>query len=92
MAPFLFIFLNELFSLWLLRSMSMKQDIWSIYFQTRIKNGFNVPEPADPPLFVHKSVSPGRSECLPSVRLCSGVASVLGGEEGLLMGTEGGGG
>lgn len=27
--------------------MFMKQDIWDIYFQTHVRNGFNVPEPAD---------------------------------------------
>lgn len=51
--------------------MFMKQDIWDIYFQTRVRNGFNVPEPADH----HFACIVSISACL-----CGGVVSFWGGE------------
>lgn len=60
--------------------MFMKQDIWRIYFQTCIKNGFNVPESAD-----HHSAG----QSIPSLCASAVEWQVFWGE-GLLMGTEGG--
>jgi len=50
--------------------MFMKQDIWDIYFQTRVRNGFNVPEPAD-----HHSACIVLSQCVSAM-----VWQVFGGE------------
>lgn len=61
----------------------MKQDIWDIYFQTRVRNGFNAPEPAD------HHFAPGAAS---SLRLCRGVATLeRGGVGRSVMGTEEGG-
>lgn len=65
--------------------MVLKQDIWGTYSQTRVRNGFNVSEPADRHS-ARMSRWPGQT--IISLCLCSGVASFQG--EGPVMGTEGG--
>lgn len=70
--------------------MIVKQDIWCIYFQTCIGNGFNAPEPAD-----HHSVciSWSRQAGQSISSLCTSAVGwqVLEGR-GRLWGTEGAGG
>lgn len=63
--------------------MFMKQDIWCVYFQTRVRNGFNVPEPADHhSVCVYVSVAElvGESPlCASAVAAAAAVASFGGG-------------
>lgn len=70
--------------------MIVEQDIWCIYFQTCIGNGFNVPEPAD-----HHSVCISRSRQA-GQSISSLCASAVGWQvlegRGRLWGTEGAGG